>query len=590
MKQSRNASYAAAIFITAAIALSGCGDKIKETPSVTVNSPQGPVQGVTTDNPAITNFKGIPFAAPPVGDLRWRAPMPAPTWTETRLADTFAPMCRQAAGTDGGFVDRIIDGHGLGAVKTALVKSVVAGYPDAKQSEDCLGLNIRSGNLNPDGSPASDAQPVMVWIHGGGHQFGSGDFSTYQHNSLAEKGVVLVTINYRLGAFGYMAHPALSADDPRGVSGNYGLLDQIAALKWVKTNIASYGGDPDNVTIFGESAGAWSVTELMASPKAAGLFHKAIGQSGASTYHLGDLRGNATDWPSGHGTGEAVVKALGLPENITAAQLRALGADSILNVVSDSKDLSDGMHPVRDGYVLPQNVGIAFRDGTINAVPTIFGYNENEGTLFFDDDPQPSVWVDDFPRSGKDAQIASLTPAYGPDNAALLVDRFKLDNPQEFRAGGTDMMGDDIFGVNVRFAARKAAKAGQTSWLYTFSRVPPSKNQTLGAFHAAEIPFVFGSHEPILGVSDEDEVLTELMQTYWTNFAKTGNPNADGVDVWDDQSSGVWMEFAGNAGRMTGPIDNYNAQILDALEPGLMSHLDEITPAAQRPVPQGAQP
>lgn len=583
MKLTKKFAAASALIIAAAAGLYACGgsDSV-ETPSVTVQTLQGPVQGVSTDNPAITNFKGIPYAAPPVGDLRWRAPQGYPIWSAVRLTDTFTPNCRQVAGTEGGFFDRIIEGHGLGAIKNTLIKKVVAGMPKPVQSEDCLGLNIRTGNLNTDGSVKAAKQPVMVWIHGGGHHFGSGDFSTYQHNSLAEKGVVLVTINYRLGVFGYMAHPALSADDPRGISGNYGLQDQIAALQWVKDNISSYGGDPDNVTIFGESAGAWSVTELMSAPKAKGLFHKAIGQSGASTYHLGDLRVNATDWPSGHGTGEAIVAKMGLPKAISAEALRALDADALLAAVAGDNELYDGLHPVRDGYVLPKNVGVAFRDGDINAVPVIFGYNEDEGTLFFDDDPQPSVWVEDFPRTGKAEQIAAFTPIYGAQNAAFLVEKFNLDTPDTFRLGGMDMMGDDIFGVNVRFAARQTAAAGQDAWLYTFSRIPPSKRQTIGAFHAAELPFVFGSHEPILGVTDEDRELTEIIQTYWTNFAKTGNPNGAGVDNWNDISTNTWMEFAGNTPRRTGPITNYNGQVLDALEPGLISHLEKVSPSDVR--------
>ncbi len=577
---SRSRKLGAATLISAAmLALAACGDS-PQTPAAIIQTPQGPVQGVTTDNPMITNFKGIPFAAPPVGDMRWRAPAPTPTWEAVRLADAFSPMCRQESGGDGGFVDRIIDGHGLSKIKTALIKKIVDGMPAQSQSEDCLALNIRSGNLPGEDGKIADKQPVMVWIHGGGHQFGSGDFSTYQHNSLAEKGVVLVTINYRLGVFGYMAHPALSADDPRGVSGNYGLLDQIAALKWVRDNIESYGGDPDNVTIFGESAGGWSVTELMASPLAKGLFHKAIGQSGASTYHLGDLRGNATDWPSGHGTGDAIAAKMGLPETVTAAELRALSADEILAAVRGDNSLYDGLHPVRDGVVLPKNVGVAFRDGDFNAVPVIFGYNDDEGTLFFDNDPEPSVWVEDFPRAGKAEQIAALTPAYGAANAKFLIEHFRLDEPEQFRAGGTAMMGDDIFGVNVRYAARRTASAGQGAWLYAFTRVPPSENQTIGAFHAAELPFVFGSHERALGVSDEDDVLTETIQTYWTNFAKTGNPNGPGVPDWAQQSTGTWMEFAGNTGRTTGPVQNYNKDVLDALERGLISHLEKVSPSA----------
>lgn len=579
---------ASAIAITV---LSACtGKSHTPEPSVTITTPQGQVQGVTTENPAITNFKGIPYAAAPVGNMRWRAPGPAPTWDSLRVADKFSPICRQQVSTEGGFFEKIIDGHGLGAIKKALIVKVVESQPRPEQSEDCLALNIRTGNLNADGSVAGPGKPVMVWIHGGNHHFGSGDFNYYQDNSLVEKDVVLVTINYRLGVFGYMAHPALSADSEDGASGNYGLQDQIAALKWVRGNIESYGGDAGNVTIFGESAGAWSVTDLMASPKAQGLFHKAIGQSGASVYHLGDLDGNSTEWPSGHGTGLKIAGALDLTEDVTAAQLRALNADTVLAAIRGNNEITDGLHPIRDGVVLPVNTGIAFQNLNINAVPSIFGYNEDEGSLFFDDDPEPSVWVDGLPRRGADAQLAALTPVYGKDNARFLIENFKLDNPEDFRAGGIDMMGDDIFGVNVRYAARQAAKAGQTSWLYTFSRVPPSQKQTIGAFHAAELPFIFGSHEPVLGVSDDDKALTELMQTYWTNFAKTGNPNGAGIAPWADQSTGTWMEFAGNTNRKTGPIENYNAEVLDALETGLITHLEKIAPAQGVSPARGAQP
>lgn len=197
------------------------------------------------------------------------------------------PVCRYRGGDDGhDLVQKIIDGHGLNFVKRFLINRAVSAQPPLQMSEDCLYLNIRTGNLN-----GMISQPVMVWIHGGGHQFGSGHTSFYQANRLVKKGVILVTINYRLGVFGSLAHPALSADSERGVSGNYGTLDQVAALRWVRENISAFGGDPDNITIFGESAGAWSVSELMATPLAQGLFHKAIGQSGAAAYHFGRLGG-----------------------------------------------------------------------------------------------------------------------------------------------------------------------------------------------------------------------------------------------------------------------------------------------------------
>jgi len=429
---------AALIGLTALTACSSFDPKVSD--AARISTPQGPVQGVTTENPAIFNFKGLPFAAPPIGDLRWAAPAAAPSWAETRIADSFGNRCMQPVDVEGGFFDRLIKGHGLSATKNFLIKKAVAAQKPSPMSEDCLYLNVRTGNLNSD-----EKQPVMVWIHGGGHQFGSGDFSYYQANGLVEKGVVLVTINYRLGAFGYMAHPALSDADPNGVSGNYGTLDQIAALEWVQANIAAYGGDPENVTIFGESAGGWSVTEMMASPLAAGKFDKAIAQSGASTYHLGQMDGYGVGWPSGYEMGEKVADALGLSDP-SAADLRAVPADKVMANLPEKAD--EAFHHIRDGYVFPKNVGHAFRDGDISAVPFLTGYNSDEGTLFFPDDPQPSLWIEEFPEE-RQSRIQALDKHYGGRSCELL-DHYDLHEPLEseaFHHAGTQMMGDEIFGV-----------------------------------------------------------------------------------------------------------------------------------------------
>ena len=479
----------------------------------------------------------------------------------------------QPSDVEGGFFTRLIEGHGLGAIKNFLIKRAVASQKPSPMSEDCLYLNIRSGNLG-----GNTKQPVMVWIHGGGHQFGSGDFDYYQSNALVKKGVVLVTINYRLGAMGYMAHPAISAADPNGVSGNYGTLDQIAALKWIKDNISSYGGDPDNVTIFGESAGSWSVTELMASPLANGLFHKAIGQSGASSYHMGQMEGDGVGWPSGYATGEMVAEALGL-EAPSADELRAVPADKLQSIITE--EMSEGFHHVRDGYVFPENVGLAFAKGDYNKVPMLFGYNSDEGTLFFPDDPQPTVWLPDTQPGDKAALTTQLSKAF-PSQAKKLIALYNLDT--DFTTGGTQLMGDEIFGVNIRYVARQNETQGEDSYLYYFSRIPPSKNQTLGAFHAAEIPFVFGSYESILGQSKEDEALAELMQNYWVNFAKTGNPNGDNLLGWPKHNSEHWMHLTANTGETSGALTQIRKDKIDALEEGLLVKLKALD-AAQNPAP-----
>ena len=558
-------------------ALAACKNAAPELSDVAlISTPQGPVQGVTTDSPDIFNFKGLPFAAAPVGNLRWAAPQPAPTWTETRAADSFGDRCMQIDDVEGSFFDRLIEGHGLSAAKNFLIKRVVAGQTPSPMSEDCLYLNVRTGNLN-----GETKQPVMVWIHGGGHQFGSGDFSYYQSNGLVEKDVVLVTINYRLGVFGYMAHPALSDASPTNVSGNYGSLDQIAALDWVQKNIAAYGGDPNNVTIFGESAGGWSVTEMMASPLAAGKFHKAITQSGASTYHLGQMDGNGLGWPSGYDMGEKVAKSVGL-NTPTANELRAIPANVIMANLPEKSD--EAFHHIRDGYVFPKNVGHAFRDGDINAVPFLTGYNSDEGTLFFPDDQQPSVWEPDMPRGGPE-MIAALNAHY-PEKGGAIAESYELDS--DFMTGGSQMMGDEIFGVNVRFAARANAAKGTPTYLYHFSRTPPSKKQTLGAFHAAEIPFVFDSSEPVLGLSDDDKALTDIMVSAWTNFAKTGNPNGKDVPNWPEYKGQNWMHFSGNTGRPIAVVErNLRGEKLDLLETGLILKLNALDDELARETADG---
>ena len=494
--------------LAAIVALAACS--AAEKSGIQIDTPQGPVIGVES-KAGIQNYKAIPFAAPPVGDLRWRPPTPAPNWTEPRDASEFSAMCMQGTSGQNGFFGDIIEGHDLSMFKKFVVKRIAASIATPTTREDCLYLNVRTPNIVPGGTIKGPPLPVMVWIHGGAHQFGSGDMMYYQSDALPQKGVVLVTINYRLGAFGYMAHPALSEDDPRGVSGNYGTLDQIAALEWVKDNIAAYGGDPENVTIFGESAGGWSVTELIATPLAAGLFHKAIGQSGSSTHHLGQMDGGGVGWISGYETAAKLDAALSLTRP-TASELRAIPAEAIVN--ASDLTMADGFNHVRDGVVFPGNVGGQFINGAINAVPIMIGYNTDDASLFFPNDPEPSVWIEDMPREGRSDQLEVLKPHYG-SSAQALIDLYGLENPDTFDIGGTQMMGDELFGMNIRFAARQIAAQGQPAYTYSFGRVPPRKNQTVGAFHAAEIPFVFNSHEKILGFTKDDAALTDLMQNYW---------------------------------------------------------------------------
>ena len=559
------------VFLTfTAFLLAACGTG--ERPGIVIQTPQGPVQGVTTEN-GVQNIMSIPFAAPPVGDLRWRPPAPAKSWTETRNASSFAPMCMQDTEIASGFLDLLIRGQGLGRFKTWLVKKAVTAATTGEVSEDCLYLNIRTPNIAPDGSVEAGALPVMVWIHGGGHQFGSSSSDIYQADALSQKGVVLVTIAYRLGAFGYMAHPALSEDDPRGVSGNYGTLDQIAALEWVQDNIGAYGGDPNNVTIFGESAGSWSVTELMSTPMSEGLFHKAIGQSGASTYHVGQLDQPIGDWPSAHKVGEDLGNALGLTDP-SAKDLRRVPAEAIVDATTAA--MADAFHHVRDGVVFPKNVGTAFQDGTFHSVPMMIGYNADEATVFFPDDPEPSVWIEGFPARGRDEQIAALSPHYG-EHAEKLIDLYGLDQADTYESGGTQMMGDEFFGSNIRFVAGQNEVAGKPTYTYIFTRIPPSPKQFAGAYHAAELTFVFGTSESILGWTDDDALLADQIQSYWTNFARSGNPNGEGLPSWPIYNGESWLRLAANDGQKTEAVLNYREAKLDALEAGLLGKLALIS-------------
>ena len=332
------------------------------------------VGGIDRDNPSIRVFNGIPYASA----KRWSPPSPPIQWGATsRDSREFGAECIQPRARYASFINQIVDGLGLSFFERMTARVVISAQEAPPESEDCLFVNVRTGNLK-----GAEKQPVMVWLHGGGHQYGSGSGSVYQANALVEKGVVLVTLNYRLGAFGYLAHPALTEET--GTSGNYGLLDQAAALAWVRDNIAAFGGDPGNVTVFGESAGAQSVTELMALPAADGLFHKVILQSGASTGNALHLKRSAfPGMLSAEEAGAEFLSALA-PQTATAKDLRAIPAAAIISRSDARNDLTGYFHPVVDGSVLPRAIGAAFRDGDVPSVPMIAGYNADEGTLFYD--------------------------------------------------------------------------------------------------------------------------------------------------------------------------------------------------------------
>ena len=506
-------------------------------PVVTLS--QGAVSGgIDRENSEVLQFNGLPFAAAPVGGLRWRAPQLAASWDGVRDGRDFGAECLQARSGSAEFYRDLVNGLGLGWSTRQLAAIASKHAPEPVESEDCLFLNVRTANLS-----GTSPQPVMVWIHGGSHKTGSGSSEIYQANGLVDNGVVLVTINYRLGALGYLAHPALSADDPRGVSGNYGLLDQIAALEWVRANIAEFGGDPNNVTIFGESAGAQSVAEIMSSPLGDGLYHKAILESGSSSYNANGLTRAIDGRKTQHEAGLEFMAGL-VAADASAADLRAIPGSAIIAQSETKTHLGGYWLPGVDGVVIPRLMGEAIREEETYNVPILAGYNSDEGTLFYQYMKSPTVLKIPFPEA-HGQRMAEMDALYGAADAAILKAEYGLDDPENFDTAATDMLGDDMFGVHMRFLAKANVSAGEPTWLYHFTRTPPSPSQTLGAFHAAELFFVFDSHSPLLKLSDDDRALTTAMGKYWTNFAKTGNPNGADVPAWPayDEASDQWLTF-----------------------------------------------
>jgi para-nitrobenzyl esterase len=533
------------------------------------------IGGIDRENPDIRVFNGIPYASAE----RWMPPGPPAQWgANSRDTRAFGPECIQPRTRYGSFVNQIIDGMGLSFVERIGARIAISAQETPPESEDCLVLNVRTGNLK-----GEEKQPVMVWLHGGAHQYGSGSQSLYQSNALVEEGVVLVTINYRLGAFGYLAHPALTEE--AGTSGNYGLLDQAAALVWVRDNISAFGGDPENVTVFGESAGAQSITELMALPAADGLFHKAILQSGASTGNALHLK--RSPFPGIMSAEEAGAEFLSTlaPATATAKDLRAIPAAAIISRAEARTDLNGYFLPVVDGRLMPRAIGAAFRDGDVPSIPMLAGYNADEASLFYDSIRSPTIVRPQITGSLEQRE-AALIEVFGLNPAKALQALYNMDSEENWDKGATDMLGDDMFGVHMRFVGRQNAKSGAPTYLYHFTRVPPSRKQTIGAFHAAEISFVFDSHIRGMKLTDSDRKLTDRMVSYWANFARTGNPNGEGLPEWPvtTAASDVWMKLDAKPE----PIEGLRARKLDILEEALRDRIEAMAgpPPAPPPPPQ----
>lgn len=453
-----------------------------------VTTSNGPISGVERDRVRV--FKGIPFAAPPVGELRWKPPQPVKPWTDARDCSAFGPSCPQP-------------------------KSML-GLPLEKNSEDCLYLNVWTASKN-----ANDKLPVMFWIHGGGCTTGSGSQPSYDGTALAHLGVVVVTINYRLGPFGYFAHPLLSKESPQGVSGNYGHLDQIAALQWVQKNIAAFGGDPNCVTIFGESAGALSVCRLMISPQAKGLFHRAIAQSGGAHGRNRPLREKCGLQSPMEAEGERIAAALGCD---TLEALRAKSADELLAASNPTQGLygkGTRFGPIVDGWTIPEDAGEMFAAGKQHDVPFMVGSNADEGTLFLKQMPVQHV-------AGYKLTVKTL---FGKQ-ADKLLELLPCESDDDLKAAFSRFSTVTSFVAPARMLARSMAKKESPAFLYHFTRVSPGgKRSGLGATHAAEISYVFGTLRTPAHV-EKDRELSKVMMACWVQFAKTGNPNGDALPNW----------------------------------------------------------
>ncbi|MBI4767295.1 MAG: carboxylesterase family protein [Deltaproteobacteria bacterium] len=523
----------------------------------------GQVTGHYEDNGQIAVFKGIPYAKPPISDLRWRPPQPVDAWEGVKSCTSFSASAFQTLMDINKFFNELIRRQGWSWPRTTLIRLLFSLMPAPKQSEDCLYLNIRTPSLETNAK-----LPVMFWIHGGDHLDGSGSEPFYQSNALSHKGIVLVTINYRLGIMGYFGHPELSRESDQGVSGNYGTLDQIFALKWVQQNISAFGGNPGDVTIFGESAGGESVAHLMTSPLSRGLFRKAIMQSPANSGQMIHLRHAFMDHPSLEDAGKNFAGLLVSSSDKQLAELRKVPAKVLYESLRKNPKMSE-FFPNVDGYVLEKSPFEVFLNGEQAKVPVLLGSNSDEATVIYPLFPVPLVEL-------KHREVT-------PDNVAgILKEEFGEDTAELFnlypgaKQGKMDsliaMLGDSMFGAKVHFYALQAAKGGQKAYLYFFTRVPPSPKQTAGAFHAAEVPFVFNHSIPILPLTKQDLNLSELMVDYWTQFAKTGDPNASNRPEWPAVSpdSPEYMVLGDKSGRS--PIerkvkyDIFNKRLLRQIE------------------------
>ncbi|MBF0474495.1 MAG: carboxylesterase family protein [Deltaproteobacteria bacterium] len=476
-------------------------------------------------------YKGLPYAAPPVGELRWKPPQPVKEWTEVRKFKQFGPVCPQPD-------------H------------------DGQMSEDCLYLNIWTPAKS-----TTEKLPVMVWIHGGAFVAGSGSDEIYDGEALAKKGVVVVTINYRLGVLGFLAHPLLSQESPDKISGNYGILDQVAALKWVQRNIEQFGGDPGKVTIFGESAGGTSVVLLLVNPEAKGLFRSAIAQSPAIVGMLRPLRQGQLNVTPAETVGNKLSEQLEAneSENILTS-LRQTPWDEIADAAKDLEE-KYGVEiarvvfgPTLDEKIIPDHPVKLLDAGKYHQVPLVVGICKNESTIFlpsFGPSPTPEDYQKYLKASfGEKAdEVQKLLPVVNKAEVWGRLDR---------------LMSAKWFGAAVNYLARTRSGDNAPHWLYYFShQAPPEATmilaadttreavpiEKLGTVHGSELFYVFGFTESFLDFEQSDLDLSDKMMTYWANFARTGNPNGENLPFWPvypSAKAGAYLEFGQSIAAKSG--------------------------------------
>ncbi len=485
-----------ALFAFAAVSIRGAGS----APTVKIDT--GKLEGKSDGT--ISAFLGVPFAKPPVADLRWKPPVKPAKWKGTRKATEFGARCMQ-----GRIYDDMI-------------------FRDPGPSEDCLYLNVWTP-AKLDKGKAKDKLPVMVWIYGGGFGAGATSEPRQDGTNLAKEGVVVVSMNYRLGIFGFFAHPELAKENSHNATGNYGLMDQSAALEWVKRNIAQFGGDPGNVTIFGESAGSFSVSEQMASPVSKGLFHKAIGESGgAFASHALPMRSKDQAAEDGAKFAKDNLNA------DTLAALRALPAQKLLD--AQLADKHRWFAPNIDGYFLPESPEAIFAAGKQSDVPLLAGWNRDEGaggpTKDNFADALKAIAAKDF--AAKSDEFLKLYPA---------------DDEKQGRRSLEDYQGDSFIAFSTWRWIEAQSKTGKSPiYRYRFDQDHPKDPKRgpdeAGAYHSAEIEFVFGAldSETWIEWRPEDHKLTDLIRKYWSNFAKNGDPNGSGLPQWPKYAADTGYE------------------------------------------------